>query len=107
LNATLPRRTVDNSARDRKILDGHRAGDTPEVIAVRHGLTSQRVVQILKAAGVLITKKRLPAEDRVTRDSAVVRDYQAGDSTAAIAARWQLTAGRVVQILNKAGVQMR
>lgn len=48
----------------------------------------------------------LDADARLERDRKIVTQYREGLSTKAIAALWDLTPGRIVQILNKAGVVM-
>jgi DNA-directed RNA polymerase specialized sigma subunit len=50
---------------------------------------------------------KLSLEDRERRDRSIVAMYKAGQSAKEIAAVYEITAGRVVQILNAAGVQMR
>jgi hypothetical protein len=50
---------------------------------------------------------KLDTEERAARDKEMVRQYLSGMSTEKIAELWELTAGRVVQILNKRGVQFR
>jgi transposase len=49
---------------------------------------------------------RLDAEQRALRNRQIVAQYRDGMSTKAIAEHWQITPGRVVQILNAAGVAM-
>lgn len=50
---------------------------------------------------------KLDAEGRAQRAGEMLRQYNAGMSTAKIAEIWGLTAGRVVQILNSRGVTFR
>jgi hypothetical protein len=56
---------------------------------------------------VAVVNSKLDTEQRAARDKEMVRQYLSGMSTEKIAELWELTAGRVVQILNKRGVQFR
>jgi hypothetical protein len=50
---------------------------------------------------------KLSAEERIARNREIARQYRAGQVTSVIAEQWNLTCGRVVQILNSQGVSMR
>ena len=50
---------------------------------------------------------KLTAEQRIARNREIVRQYREGITTKQIAERHGLTPGRIVQILNAAGVEMK